>query len=190
MKAIGKEDVYPPDIYAKKREEITKSVISTKRRRRVVTKTFSFLFENRETVLNQINEMVFIENVYDENEISRLISVYSEQLPTENELSVSMFIEFEDERQMVREIPRLAGVENTVYLTFDGHEIKGTPEEGRSTDALESTLQYLKFRFTKSDYEKFCNAKNVYIEARKEGYFEAAKLSPELISDLAGELSF
>lgn len=188
MEPIKPGEVYSPEIYKSKREDITREIVSEKKRRRLVTKTFSFLFESRNTVLNQINEMVFIENVHDSKEVDRLISVYSDQLPTDTELSVSMFIEFEDERQMMREIPKLAGVENSIFLTFDGHEVKGTPEEGRSTDVLESTLQYLKFRFTKSDYEKFSEAKNVYIEARKEGYNEAAKIPEGLLEDLKGEL--
>ena len=190
MQSINKEEIFPPNIYESKREEITKKIIAEKKKRRVVTKTFSFLFESRDTVINQINEMVFIENVKDHVEIDRLIRVYSEQLPTDDQLSVSMFIEFEDEKQMVREIPRLAGIENSVYITFDGHEVRGTPEEGRSTEALESTLQYLKFKFTKEDHAKFRNARNVYIETRKEGYHEAARLSPELVADLAAELKF
>lgn len=190
MQQINQEEILPPNIYESKREEITKNIIAEKRKRRVVTKTFSFLFESRNTVINQINEMVFIENVEDQQEISRLIRVYSDQLPTDSELSVSMFIEFEDEMQMVREIPKLAGVENSIFITFDGQEIKGTPEEGRSTEVLESTLQYLKFKFTKEDLEKFKSSRNVFIEARKEGYNEAARLSPELVSELAGELKY
>ncbi len=190
MQPINPEDIFPPNIYESKREEITRSIIAEKRKRRVVTKTFSFLFESRNTVINQINEMVFIENVTDHEEISRLIRVYSDQLPTDNELSVSMFIEFEDEKQMVREIPRLAGVESSIYITFDGNEVRGMPEEGRSTEVLESTLQYLKFRFTKDDLENFRSSKNVYIEARKEGYNEAARLPPELVAELSSELKF
>lgn len=190
MQPIKREDILLPNIYESKREEITRRIIAEKRKRRLVTKTFSFLFESRGTVINQVNEMVFIENVYDEQEIARLIRIYSDQLPTDDELSISMFIEFEDEGQMVREIPKLAGVENSVFITFDGSEIKGTPEEGRSTDVLESTLQYLKFKFTKEDLEKFRTSKNVYIEARKEGYSESAKLSPELVDELSADLKF
>lgn len=190
MEPIKPEEVLSPEIYKSEREEITRKIVSEKKKRRLVTKTFSFLFESRNTVLNQINEMVFIENVHDTKEIDRLIRVYSDQLPTETELSISMFIEFEDERQMVREIPKLAGVENSVYLTFDGHEVKGTPEEGRSTDVLESTLQYLKFKFSRTDYDKFAAARNVYIEARKEGYNEAAKIPSDLLEDLKSELKF
>lgn len=190
MRQIRREEVLLPNVYESKREEITKNIIAEKKRRRLVTKTFSFLFESRNTVINQVNEMVFIENVYDEKEIARLMRVYSDQLPTNTELSISMFIEFEDEAQMVREIPKLAGVENSVFITFDGSEIKGTPEEGRSTDVLESTLQYLKFKFTKDDFEKFRSSKNVYIETRKEGYNESAKLSPELVAELSRDLKF
>lgn len=190
MQSISQEEILPPNIYESKREAITRDIIAEKRRRRVVTKTFSFLFESRSTVINQVNEMVFIENVYDEKEISRLIRVYSDQLPTESEFSVSMFIEFEDEKQMVREIPKLAGVENSVFITFDGQEVKGTPEEGRSTEVLESTLQYLKFKFSKEELEKFSSSKNVFIEARKEGYNEAARLSTELVAELSRELTF
>ncbi len=190
MDPIKPEEILSPENYQTKREEITRKIISEKKKRRLVTKTFSYLFESRNTVINQITEMVFIENVHDSKEVDRLIRVYSDQLPTDTEFSVSMFIEFEDEKQMIQELPKMAGIENSVYLTFDGHEVKGTPEEGRSTEVLESTLQYLKFRFTKDDYEKFMGAKNAYIETRKDRYNEAAKIPSDLLEDLKKELNF
>ncbi len=188
MNPITVQEVSPPNIYASKRDDVTKKIIALKKRRRVITRTFSFLFENRDTVLNQINEMVFIENVQDQEEIKRLVRVYNDQVPARGELSVSMFIEFEDQQQMVREIPRLAGIEKSVYITFDGNEIRAKPEEGRSTEVLESTLQYLKFNFSKEDLSKFTVAKNVYIETRKDKYSESAKLHTELLEDLKKEL--
>ncbi len=188
MQGISREEILPPKIYEKSRESITRNIINHKRGRRVTTRTFSFLFESRDIVINQINEMVFIENVQDEAEIKRLIKIYSEQLPMENELSVSMFIEFENQDIMVRELPKMAGIENTVYMTFDGDEVKGTPEEGRSTEVLESTLQYLKFKFDQKEKDRFIKAKNAYIETRKKGYEESAKIFPELLESLKNEL--
>ncbi len=185
---IEREDVLPPETYSQKRTEANAEVIKKIKLRRLTTKTFSFLFENKDTVLNQINEMVFLENIKDQDEVDRLIEVYSEQLPGDSELSVSMFIEFEDENQMVREIPKLAGIEKSVYLTFDGHELRGIPEEGRSTEVLESTLQYLKFQFPANLLEKFLDSKNVYIETRHKTYQEIAKLKPELLEQLKKEL--
>ena len=188
MQEISREEILPPKIYEKSRESITRNIISHKKGRRVTTRTFSFLFESRDIVINQINEMVFIENVQDEAEIKRLIKVYSEQLPGENELSVSMFIEFENQDIMIRELPKMAGIENTVYMTFDGDEVKGTPEEGRSTEVLESTLQYLKFKFDQKEKDRFMKAKNAYIETRKKDYEESAKIFPELLEALKNEL--
>lgn len=185
---IIREDILPPEKYSEKRDELNSGVIKHIKARRIVTKTFSFLFEDRESVLNQINEMVFLENIKDGEEIDRLIEVYSEQLPGEHEFSVSMFIEFEDEKQMVREIPKLAGIEQSVYLTFDGNELRGIPEEGRSTDALESTLQYLKFQFPENLMEKFLSSRNIYIETRHKTYQEIAKITPELMEQLKSEL--
>lgn len=182
------EDIIPPENFEKQRDSITRKIIEIKKLRRVETKTFSFLFESRETVLNQINEMVFIEKVKDPDEIKRLIEVYSDLLPKPGMFSVSMFIEFRDEKQMLREMPKLTGVENTVYLTFDGNQLKATPEEGRSTEVLESTLQYLKFTFTTEMKKKFMDAQNVYIETRKEGYSETAKIPPDLLNQLKSEL--
>lgn len=185
---ILREDVLPPETYAKRRNEENAEAIKHIKSRRVTTKTFSYLFEDKYTVLNQINEMVFLENIKDDEEIARLIEVYSEQLPGESELSVSMFIEFEDEKQMVKEIPRLAGVEKSVYLTFDGNELRGIPEEGRSTEELESTLQYLKFQFTQNLLDKFIDSKNVYVETRHKIYQEIAKIPSEMLSQLKEDL--
>lgn len=188
MQSISREDILPPKIYEKSRESITKNIITHKKGRRVISRTFSFLFESRDIVVNQINEMVFIENVQDEEEIKRLIKVYSEQLPGKNELSVSMFIEFENQDVMMRELPKMTGIEDTVYITFDGDELKGIPEEGRSTDVLESTLQYLKFKFDEKNLDSFLKARNAYIETRKKGYEESARIFPDLLESLKSEL--
>ena len=188
MQSISREDILPPKIYEKSRESITKNIITHKKGRRVISRTFSFLFESRDIVVNQINEMVFIENVQDEEEIKRLIKVYSEQLPGKNELSVSMFIEFESQDVMMRELPKMTGIEDTVYITFDGDELKGIPEEGRSTDVLESTLQYLKFKFDEKNLDSFLKARNAYIETRKKGYEESARIFPDLLESLKSEL--
>lgn len=185
---ILREDVLPPETYSERRNSANAEVIKKIKARRITTKTFSYLFEDKDTVLNQINEMVFLENIKDDEEVKRLIEIYSEQLPGDSELSVSMFIEFEDENQMVKEIPKLAGIEKSVYLTFDGSELRGTPEEGRSTEVLESTLQYLKFQFPQNLLEKFLSAKNVYIETRHKKYQEIAKVPPELLAQLKNEL--
>jgi hypothetical protein len=99
-----------------------------------------------------------------------------------------MFIEFESQDVMMRELPKMTGIEDTVYITFDGDELKGIPEEGRSTDVLESTLQYLKFKFDEKNLDSFLKARNAYIETRKKGYEESARIFPDLLESLKSEL--
>lgn len=185
---ITREDVLDPDEYGPVRESQNRRVIEIKKNRRVSTKTFSFLFENRDIVLNQINEMIYIESIRDEEEISRIISVYSEQLPTKDTLSVSMFIEFQDERTMVESMRKMVGIEKQVYLVYDSSELHAIPEEGRSTENLESTLQYLKFIFTHREAEAFRSSRNVFIEVRHPVYHESSRIPEKLLSDLKKEI--
>jgi len=181
-------EILPPPRYGVQREQINQRVIELEKKRRVTTRTFSYLFEHKEIILNQIEEMVFLENVTDKGEIENLIDIYSELMPSNGTLSVSMFIEISDQGQLLREMPMLSGIEKTVYLVFDEYELKATPEEGRSTDVLESTLQYLKFSFNREQLSKFEKAKNAFIETRKPGYQESARISQDLLETLKSEL--
>jgi DNA polymerase II large subunit len=189
MYKIRPEDLYTPEEYERARDKEYRDVISLERGRRLVTKTFSFLFEHPKIVVNQINEMIYLEKIHDQEEVRDLISIYSEILPGKNELSVTMFIEFPDEKTMISSMPKLAGIEKMVYLTFDDHSIRAIPEEGRSTETLESTLQYLKFKFSEAEKQAFLKSRNAFIETRHPLYSESARISEELLKDLRSEIN-
>ena len=188
MNPILREEISSPEDFSKIVEKNRKDIIKLKALRRVSSKTFSFLFECRETLLNQINEMIYVENVHDQEEINRLIRVYNEQMPEGNEFSVTMFIEITDEKELVRELPKLAGIEEHIVLVYDGSEKRAIPEEGRSTDVLESTVQYLKFRFSKNEIGLFKNSKNVFISTDHKTYKESVRIPDDLLSELKSEL--
>ncbi|MCL5800613.1 MAG: DUF3501 family protein [Candidatus Thermoplasmatota archaeon] len=188
-KQITAADVLSPEKYGKIREAENHRLAEFERHRRLVTKTFSFLFEHREIVLNQINEMVFLEKIHDEDEINQLIRVYSDQLPGKGFLSLTMFIELEDEHTMVQAMTKLSGVEKHVFLVFGGNEMPAEYEEGRSTDTLESTVQYLKFRFSSDKLRDFVASDAAYIEVRHPGFEETARIPKELLAVLKAELS-
>src|SRR5215831_20249496 len=83
--------------YEKIRDERRKRVIEAKRVRRVaVGRHLVFLFENRETVLFQIQEMCRAERIVADAKIQEEIDEYSPLLPGAGELSVTMMIEIED----------------------------------------------------------------------------------------------
>ena len=181
-------EIIPPSEYGRQRDTTNHRIIEMEKKRRLSTRTFSYLFEHRDIILNQINEMVFLENVKDSEEIEHLIDTYSDLMPSNGILSVSMFIEISDQDQLLREMPRLSGIEQSVYLVFDDSELRATPEEGRSTEVLESTLQYLKFVFNRDQLSKFLKSRNVFIETRKTYYQETARIPEDLLETLKKEL--
>ena len=181
-------EIIPPSEYGRQRDTTNHRIIELEKKRRLSTRTFSYLFEHRDIILNQINEMVFLENVKDSEEIEHLIDTYSDLMPSNGILSVSMFIEISDQDQLLREMPRLSGIEQSVYLVFDDSELRATPEEGRSTEVLESTLQYLKFVFNRDQLSKFLKSRNVFIETRKTYYQETARIPEDLLETLKKEL--
>ena len=181
-------EIIPPSEYGRQRDTTNHRIIELEKKRRLSTRTFSYLFEHRDIILNQINEMVFLENVKDSEEIEHLIDTYSDLMPSNGILSVSMFIEISDQDQLLREMPRLSGIEQSVYLVFDDSELRATPEEGRSTEVLESTLQYLKFVFNRDQLSKFLKSRNAFIETRKTYYQETARIPEDLLETLKKEL--
>ncbi len=188
MNSIERGDVSSPQEFSRIVEEDRKRIISVKKRRRIATKTFSYLFENRDTVLNQINEMILVENVTDIEEIHHLIGTYNALLPQENFLSISMFIEISDEKELLSEMPKLSGIEKSVYLVIGDHEIRAVPEEGRSTETLESTLQYLRIYFTREEAKILKNCRNAFIVTKHKNYSETAMIPEDLLNELKSEI--
>jgi hypothetical protein len=185
---IQSGEIPSPSVYKEQREQINRKVIELERKRRIITRTFSYLFEHRDIILNQITEMVFLENVTDNAEVQHIIEVYEDLMPSNGVLSVSMFIEISDQDQLLKEMPKLAGIEKTVFLVFDKSELQATPESGRSTEVLESTLQYLKFNFNREQISGFVRARNAFIETRKKGYEEVARIPADLLETLKREI--
>ncbi len=73
-------------------------------------------------------------------------------------------------------------------MAFGDNELKAIPEEGRSTESLESTLQYLRVKFSMGDAEKFRNSKNAFITTKHKNYSESAQIPEKLLEELKKEI--
>src|SRR3979409_1503984 len=97
--------------YEKNREDFRRSVIEAKKDRRIpVGPTMSFVFENRTTVLFQIQEMVRIERIIEEEAVQHEIDTYNKLLPTDHELSATMLIEITDKEKIRPTLDSLVGL--------------------------------------------------------------------------------
>jgi len=123
--------------YEKVREARRREIIELKRPRRVqVGRYLTFVFENRETMWFQIQEMVRAERLVDEAKIAEEVEVYNGLLPRAGELSATMLIEIVDASQIKPVLDKLLGIDTRDYvrMTVGPHVIVGDFEAGHSDE--------------------------------------------------------
>ena len=150
MDRITLADVRPLPEYEAMRDAMRAHVIDVKKRRRVALgDRISLVFENRETVLFQVQEMVRAERITRPDAIEAEIDVYGRSTPEANELSATMFIEITGREDVRPELDRLIGVNERLRLRIGGrHVIRGVFEPGWSREHRIAAVEYVKFPLT------------------------------------------
>jgi hypothetical protein len=146
MLPITRADVRSLEDYEVGREAFRQHVRAVKEPRRVaVGDAIALTFENRDTALFQIQEMLRTERIFEPHRIQEEIDIYNDLVPSANELVATLFIQIGDLAELRRRLPELVGVEHTVWLEIGPHRVHGQGEEGRSTEEKTSTVHYLRF---------------------------------------------
>lgn len=152
MKKLALSDITNLYEYEKIRGEFRNQMIALKRDRRIpVGEKLSFIFENRETVRFQIQEMMRAERMVDDRKIEEEIDVYNQLLPDSNELSATMFIEIIEPDEIKPELDRFQGLDrgDGVYFEFgERARVFARFEAGHSKEDRISAVHYLRFAFT------------------------------------------
>ena len=159
MQKILRDDVRDLVQYEKVRDEMRHRLIGLKRWRRVpVGDRLTFLFENRDTVLFQIQEMIRTERMVKEEKILEEIETYNDLMPGARELSATMFIEVDDPGRIREVLDSLKGIDrgSTVGLQIGGRfQVPGIFEGGRSNEEKISAVHFVKFPFSDSARDAF-----------------------------------
>ena len=190
---IQKEDIMPLDVYIEKRRELRKNIVDYKKNRRVALGPYAtFYFESYETMLAQVQEMLYIEKGGDE-QLQDELSAYNPLIPNGKELTATLMFEIDNPISRAAFLGKVGGIEETVFMKINGEKIKAVPEEDvdrTSTEGKASSVQFIHFNFTDDQIEKF-QSKNSEIELgidHKE-YSHSTKLSKENIASLSADFS-
>jgi hypothetical protein len=183
--------------YEKVRAQMRERVIELKRVRRVtVGRHLSFVFENRDTVLFQIQEMCRVERITDDAKIQDELDVYNAMLPGPRELSATLFIEITDKEQIQPVLDRFMGIDigPTVWVQV-GKEfaIPGEFEAGHSDEEKEkgklSAVHFVRFVFPPEAVRAFVDSpvSLVVDHSAERGRVELpAETKTQLLLDLRG----
>lgn len=148
MKPLTMQDVLPLEEYERSREVFRRRIIDLKQRRRIsVGNLITLVFENRDTVLFQVQEMLRAERILRPERISEEINMYNEQIPGAGELSVTLLIEITDPQKVKPVLDRLQGIDRdqTVGIRVGPHLVYGIFEQGRSNEEKISAVHYVRF---------------------------------------------
>ncbi len=190
---IQKEDIIPLDVYIEKRRELRKSIVDYKKNRRVALGPYAtFYFESYETMLAQVQEMLYIEKGGDE-QLQDELSAYNPLIPNGKELTATLMFEIDNPISRAAFLGKVGGIEETVFMKIDGEKIKAVPEEDvdrTSAEGKASSVQFIHFNFTDDQIEKFqSNSSEIELGIDHKEYSHSTKLSKENIASLSADFS-
>jgi len=193
------DDIADLRAYERERDEFRRHVIDLKKRRRVPVGPFvTLLFENRDTIRFQIQEMARAEKIATDEGIQTELDVYNPLIPEPGSLSATLFIELTSKAELEEWLPKLVGIERAVELRLgepgDGVETVGAvldPEHERqlTRETVTASVHYVHFDLTPEQVERFA-AEPVTVAITHPEYRHETELSDptraELLDDLRG----
>ena len=190
---IQKEDIMPLDVYIKNRKELRKNIVEFKKDRRIALGPYAtFYFESFETMLAQVQEMLYIEKGGDEQLKDELIA-YNPLVPNGQELTATLMFEIDNPVSRATFLGKVGGIEEKVFMKIDGELIKAMPEEDvdrTSTEGKASSVQFIHFKFNNEQIKKFkSNSCLIELGIDHDEYSHTAKLNDSTIKSLSADFN-
>lgn len=154
---VSLDEIVGLERYERERTQARANIIALKKHRRVaVGDRVTFVFENHETMLFQIQEMLRAEHIVDLDKVRQEVEVYNVLVPDENELSATLLIEITESDRIREELVQLIGIDECVSLRIgQRHRIPAVFEPGRSKEDKLSAVQYVRFRLSDDQRRAF-----------------------------------
>jgi hypothetical protein len=147
VKRVERSDILDYVTYSERREAIRDSALRAKSVRRIlVGEHFTFLFENRETVIYQVQEMMRIERIVKEDDIQHELDTYNELIHPDGTLGCTMLVGIDDEAVRDQKLQEWMGLNDHIYAELpDGSRARPTWDPRQVGETRLSSVQYLSF---------------------------------------------
>ena len=189
---ILKEDIMSLDVYTKNRKELRKNIVNFKKDRRIALGPYAtFYFESYETMLAQVQEMLYIEKGGDE-QLKDELTAYNPLIPNGKELTATLMFEIDNPVSRAAFLSKVGGIEEKVFIIIEGEKIKAIPEEDvdrTSAEGKASSVQFIHFKFNDEQIQKFkSDGIDVEIGIDHKEYSHTTKLSTANLGSLSADL--
>lgn len=193
MTKLTLDDISDLRAYERERDDFRREVIALKRRRRVPLGDFvTLLFENRQTVRFQIQEMARAEKLITDEAIETELRVYNPLIPDPGQLCATLFIELTSKDALMEWLPKLVGIEGAVALRLaDGELVRAVVDEDHgkqlTRDEITASVHYVRWDLTPDQVERF-TAGPVALVADHPDYTVETPLADDTTAELTADL--
>ena len=170
--------------YERIREQFRREIIDHKKTRRVsLGPIMTALFESKDTIRFQIQEMARAEKMISDEAISQELSTYEPLVPKKNQMVATVFIELVTKEELMHWLPLLVGIEKSIALVLsDGEVLFALPEADHESQLtrsdITSTVHYVTFDLTQAQADKFKSG-DFYLKVDHPDYRHSTKLGKD-----------
>ncbi len=188
-RTITKADLMPIEDYAPIRKEHRAKLLPMKKRRRIaVGPDATFYFENFDTMLLQVQDMLYIEKGGDA-QLADELAAYNPLIPKGNELVATIMFEIDNEARRDRFLRAISGIERHIFLQIGQHIIRAKPEqdvERTADDGKTSSIHFVRFALSDADIKAWQNPQTMIMAGIDHpAYAHMAVLSAQTRAELA-----
>ena len=180
------------EAYSKFRKNHKAEVLAHRKLRSVhLGEHITLQFESETTIRYQIQEMLRIEKIFEEEGIQQEIDAYAPLVPEGSNWKATMLIEYPDVNERKRELARLIGVEDRMFIEVEGHErVYAIADEDldRENDEKTSAVHFVRFEFSPATKAAIKAGAAVKLGCDHTHYPAHTAISAEALASLAGDL--
>ena len=189
---ITKDSLMTLEAYAKIRKSAKAEFIAHRKLRTVhLGEHISVQFEDERTIRRQIQEMLHIEKIFDEDGINAEIEAYAPLVPDGTNWKATVLIEYPDVHERKRELARLIGVEDRLFVEVEGHaRVYAIADEDLDRENAEKTsaVHFVRFEFDKTMRDAVRAGASVKLGCDHTNYPAHGLIGAETLASLAGDL--
>ena len=188
---ISREDLLSnPEFVAARPVRERLAIQSAMVRRLGVGPNLTLLFENRTSVLWQIQEMCRVEQIVAPAAVQHEVDTYAALLPTASELSATMLVEYPDAGERDVMLHRLVGLADHLWFVFDGERVAARFDGEQYNEKRISSVQFLRVPLTTAQRSVLLDlARPVQVVVDHPAYTVTTALPASLRGALAEDLA-
>ena len=194
MRPLARDEIVPLASYGDVREAFRRAVIEHKRARRLaVGPSVTLVFEDRETLRFQVQEMLWVERIAEPERVQHELDVYNELMPGARELSATLFVEITEPGRIRAELDRLIGIDEHVALVLgrgaEARALRARFDAKQMEEDRISAVQYIRFALDESGAAAFAEpGRYAAIRISHPNYAHEAEFPPAVRESLLAGL--